>query len=94
MTKPIKPNEIYEAEKNMLLDIFNQLIVVNWDGKKAKIKDDDFIDLYSKTFPESTQYSRLREQVEKLYRDVGWVVYRHRQEKVGWYYIFEWPINE
>lgn len=90
MSKPIKPSEV-AALKQMLypdyvLDTFNELIAINFNGKKATIGQNKVIDLMLKKannglseehinyLTRADIFYRKYLDVETIYRSEGWSV--------------------
>ena len=85
MVKPIKPNEIDEkiiyAIEDQMLQAVNNMIVKNWNGDSATVKQCDIIEEYFKVNGKRrTQKARTelfeRKQLnfEQAYRNSGWDV--------------------
>lgn len=81
MTKPIKPHEVVAAKittiPNGVIEAFNELIVKNWNGRSATIRQDDIVCLIKyKIAHVSSQdiYTKHWLDVEQLFESAGWKV--------------------
>ena len=80
--KPVEPSEIHLKKKEIfpdeVIDAFNQLIIKNFDGNSAFIKQEDAIKLIQSKM-EITRENLFKNKwldVEEIYRYYGWnVVY-------------------
>jgi hypothetical protein len=99
MSKPITPEEALKQKVSTIPDAvfeaFNTLIVRDYDGKQATVKQREVIKLYeTNTGEKFTDIHWLN--VENLYRDSGWEVF---YEKPGYnesyepYFIFRSDIR-
>jgi hypothetical protein len=80
MAKPIKPSEVANRKASTVpdavFDAFNELIVEEWDGSSATVKQDDVVALIvSKLACERQQvFDRGWLNVEDAFREAGWKV--------------------
>lgn len=80
MTKPITPAEVASQTKELpkeVIQAFNTLIVENWDGRSAVVRQDDAVSLVLTLMPGTTSeqiFARRWMDVERHYEDVGWSV--------------------
>ena len=74
MTKPITPKQVVSPEvPAVVVDVFNELIKRNWDGRLAVIKSDS---VHIKIGPLSHRYIEWRDYlaIKLFYQRVGWKV--------------------
>jgi len=76
MTKPIKPSDIVSVKPDEVVEIFNQLILENWDGVQAMVKAGEaakrIVEQMNITF--SDVYEKKYLDIEEMYRQSGWHV--------------------
>ena len=80
MSGPINPKEV-QARKNAkipdeVFQVFNELIVDNWDGHSATVMQDDAAKKIAKKLKITTEqvYARSLLDIEGIYRKAGWKV--------------------
>jgi hypothetical protein len=79
-TKPIRPTDVTtkktEALPDAVIEAFNQLIVANWDGTKAKVRAKEAAELIASKLDISPAlvYERKYLDVEDVFRKAGWKV--------------------
>ncbi len=79
MTKPISPDALDGWKPPIpagVFEVFNKLIVDNWDGREATISQDEARDAVAKALNISTEevFKKKYLDVEKHYRAEGWEV--------------------
>jgi hypothetical protein len=80
MAGPIKPSEVQKVKDSKLpeevFQVFNDLIVENWDGNSATFYKDEANKRVAKALNISGQevYNRNLLDVETVYRKAGWKV--------------------
>jgi len=85
--KPLDPNKVQEIKNNTIpaeiFDAVNQLIVENWDGSEAIIKQNAIINKYfelakidhdSRNIMRRKLFDKHLLDIEKSYREMGWSV--------------------
>lgn len=79
MAKPISPDEVIakirSSVPNEIIQIINDLIVEEWGGRSAIVKQDKIIERYCKqTGIERNQFDFRWLDIEDKFRDIGWTV--------------------
>lgn len=84
MTKPITPNEVnkhFSENKNRIppevIEIFNQLILKNWNGERARITQNEVVVEIMKRFQLNTSNKIFDEgwlHIEPIFLQSGWLV--------------------
>jgi hypothetical protein len=80
MPGPITPDEVQPRKNETIpeevFEVFNALIVENWDGRSARITQDEAVSRVSKALgiSRSTAFSRKLLDIEDVYRKAGWKV--------------------
>lgn len=98
MIKPIKPEDV-QGEQNKLIpeeviEVFNQLIIKNWEEDSAIIKQEDIINILAKKgYDKGKIFDNNYLDIEDIYRESGWKVeYRkpmfHARENFETYFKF------
>lgn len=77
--KPILPNEVQEVKNSMIpegiIKIFNDLIVMKWNGYAASFTQDEAVKLCEEAgFNMKQVYANKWLDIEPLYRSLGWNV--------------------
>jgi hypothetical protein len=79
--KPISPDEVVERKNNLIpdevIDIFNDLIVLNFRGTSATIRQKDVLKLIAERLNISNQqvvFDNKWLDVEDIFRQQGWKV--------------------
>lgn len=90
--KPITPNEVGKLKSDLLppavIEVFNESIAKNWNGKSAKVYQNDVADAIASKLDITRQnvYDMHYLDVEPIYESAGWkIIY----EKPG--YHESWP---
>lgn len=78
-TKALRPEEVVKTRKESLpeavLEIFNQLIIENFDGRSATVYQEAVIrKLVDRGFSRKEIFQRGWLDVEDIYREAGWKV--------------------
>ena len=82
---PLNPNQInYESVNTIPLEViesFNKLIIINWDGNKAQIKQTDVINQILKEFVDTKSNLTMNDifvnkwlYIEEIFESHGWDV--------------------
>jgi hypothetical protein len=75
--KPIRPDEVAEEKLNTLpesvIEVFNDLIAENWDGKSSHVLQRDVVDRIKRKM-ETNHFKTSWLDVEDIYRRAGWDV--------------------
>ena len=85
MAGPITPDEVAALKREVVIpervfDAFNELIAKHWNGRTAKFKQDDVVELIlrkygrSKSVTRNSIYANHWLDVEPIYREAGWKV--------------------
>lgn len=80
MATPIKPSQVQSAKNakipDAVIDAFNQLIIENWDGSSATIKQSQAVSRILETMkiPRHKIFNDNLLDVESLFRKAGWIV--------------------
>lgn len=80
MSQPIRPSEMSKARAKSLpgevIDVFNQLIVREWDGRQSVVLEKEVCRLIASRLGISSDevYRRRLLDVEDTYRAAGWMV--------------------
>lgn len=77
--KPISPNEVQGVKNSKIpegiIKIFNDLIVIKWDGRVAYFTQDEAVKLCEEAgFNMKEVYANKWLDIEPLYRSLGWDV--------------------
>lgn len=79
MSGPIDPNDMLLAHHipEEVFEVFNKLIVANWDGKFATVVQKDVVDLVVAQLgiPRDQIFNKCFLDIEDHYRKAGWKVY-------------------
>ena len=94
--KPVTPGEMAKKPRKIpgpVIQVFNELIERNWDGRKATVMLDDAAALGASRMeiPESEVYSRRYLDVEPVFRAAGWNVEHDKpgyNESYEAYFVF------
>jgi hypothetical protein len=95
--KPITPDEVSGQKQSSIpsevFDAFNELIVKNYSGGRASVKQDDIVRLLvNKGFKSSEIYENGWLDVEPLYEQQGWKVTYDKpgfNESYAAYFVFQ-----
>lgn len=80
MPGPIKPDDVEKAKIRAIpeevFEVFNALIVREWDGRQSIVKQDEAAERIAKTLQISEEevFSLHYLDVEQAYREAGWSV--------------------
>jgi hypothetical protein len=80
MAKPIKPGEMTAVKKATLpeavIECWNQIIVDNWNGRMATVKQDAIVTILASRLNISRDavYKKGYVDIEDIYRAEGWKV--------------------
>ena len=80
MTAPITPDQAHERRQQTLpaaiIDVFNELIARNYNGRTATVSQDEAADLIAERLSISRQqvFDLHYLDVESFYREAGWDV--------------------
>jgi len=80
MTEPIKPKDLKISSTSMpseVIEAFNELVAKYWDGKEARFRQKEVIDLIIEKTGENRQaiFDNHWLDIEPLYKQAGWNVY-------------------
>lgn len=77
MTEPIKPNDVLLISKpDQIIEVFNKLIIENWDGGQAIVKQKEAAERIAKRVNITSKdvYEKKYLDIEESYKQKGWRV--------------------
>lgn len=77
MTKPIKPSDVIASKPDQVFEVFNELIMGDWDGTQAKVDQNEAAEKIAEKMDMtiSEVYKKKYLNIEEAYRQEGWCVY-------------------
>jgi len=82
---PISPNDVVRTKRDMIpdkvIEVINALIIREWDGSSAVVRQDDIVELVKIQLKVTSNYifDKGWLDVEDIFKEAGWVV-RYEQQ--------------
>lgn len=76
MTEPIKPTDIIARKPDQVIEVFNELILKNWDGVQATVKQSEAAKKIAERMgiTISDVFEKKHLNIEEVFRQSGWSV--------------------